>query len=73
MGLEFHLDELVAELASRGTCRGELVKYLKKIYLKYLVELPFNLNFKLKFPYSTRDECNHVYNKKGNNFILTNQ
>ena len=24
LGLEFDLDELVAELAARGTCRGEL-------------------------------------------------
>ena len=27
VGLEFYLDELVAELAARGTCRGELATH----------------------------------------------
>ena len=45
MGLEFDLDELVAKLAARGTCRGDsqlvkLVKYFKNVFKKNIVELP---------------------------------
>ena len=38
-----------------------------KTYLKKLVELLFDSNFKLKIPCSTRDQCNLVYNKNSNN------
>ena len=43
-----------------------------KMTFKNLVQLPFNSNFKLKFSYSTRDECILVYNKNINNCILGN-
>ena len=47
--------------------------HFQKIILKYLVALPFNLTFGLKFSCSTWDECNLVYNKISNNCILINQ
>ena len=43
---------------------------LKKLFTKKLVELPFYLNFELKFSGSTGDDCNLVYNKNSNNYIL---
>ena len=57
MGLEFDLDELVAEFAASGTCLEhsqlmELGKYFKMNFKK-IVELPFNSNFKLKFSCSS--------------------
>ena len=62
VGLEFDLDLLVAELAARGTCRGEFAtsgtQVLKSVLKKFLVELPCNSNFKLKISCSIRDECN---------------
>ena len=65
MGFEFDLDLLVAELAARGTCRGEFAtrgtqvfKSVFKFFLVDLVELPCNSNIKLKISCSTRDECN---------------
>ena len=65
MGLEFDLDELVAELPTRGTCqvflKMNLIKFSWKLILKIF---SFNSNFKLKFSCSTRDECNLVYNKE---------
>ena len=66
VGLVFDLDLLVAELAARGTCRGEfatrLTQVFKSVFQTILVELPCNLNFKLKISCSTRDECNLFYN-----------
>ena len=38
--------------------------HFKKRILKNLVELPINTTFDLKFPYSTGDEWNLVYDKK---------
>ena len=38
--------------------------HFKKDILKNLVELPINKTFDLKFPCSTGDEWNLVYNKK---------
>ena len=42
--LEFDLDELVAELAAHGTCRGELatrnVKYFKNVFNFFLLSYP---------------------------------
>ena len=80
MGLEFDLDLLVAELAARGTCRGEfetrgtqVFKNVLKKNLVDLVKLPCNSNFKLKISCSTRDECNVFYNKISNNCTLSNQ
>ena len=77
MGLEFDLDLLVAELAARGTCRGEFAtpgpQVFKSAIKKNLVELPCNSNFKFKISCSTRDECNLLYNKIGNNCTLSNQ
>ena len=45
---------------------------IKKIDLKNLVELPFNLTFDLKFSCSTGDKRNLLYNKTSNKFILIN-
>ena len=80
VGLEFDLDLLVAELAARGTCRGEFAtrgtqvfKSVFKNFLVDLVELPCNSNFKLKISCSTRDECNVFYNKMNNNCTLSNE
>ena len=78
LGHEFDLGELVAELATRGTCRGQLatrgklVKYFK-MYFKNLTELLLYSNFKLKFSCTTRDECNPVHNKNNNNRVLAKQ
>ena len=77
VGLKFDLDELVDELAARGTCRGEFAtrgtQVFKSVSIFFLVELPFNSNFKLKNSCSTRDECNLVYNKISYNCTLSNQ
>ena len=77
MGLEFDLDLLVAELAARGNCRGKFAtrgtQVFKTVLTFFLVELPCNLNFKLKILYSTRDECNIFYNTISNNCTLSNQ
>ena len=77
MGLKFDLDELVAVLVASGTSRGEFAtratEVFKSVFKFFLVELPFNSNFKLKISCSTRDECNLVYNKISNNCTLSNQ
>ena len=77
MGLEFDLDLLVAELAARGTCRGEFAnrgtQKFTSVLNFFLVELPCNSNFKLKISCSTRDECNLFYNTNSNNCTLSNQ
>ena len=77
MGLEFDLDLLVAELADRGTSRGEFATRGTQVFqtaLKiFLVELPCNSSFKLKISCSTRDECNLFYNTISNNCTLPNQ
>ena len=77
MGLEFDLDLLVAELAARGTCRGEFATHgtqvFESVLKKFLVELPCNSNFKLKKSCSTRDECNLFHNTISNNCTLSNQ
>ena len=77
MALEFDLDLLAAELAARGTCRGEFAtrgtQVFKNVLKNFLVELPCNSNFKLKISCSTRDECNLFYNKNSNNCTLSNQ
>ena len=77
MGLENDLDLLVAELAARGTCRGEFANHgtqvFKSVFKNFLVELPCNSNFKPKISCTTRDECNHFYNKISNNYTLSNQ
>ena len=53
VGLEFDLDLLVAELAARGTCRREFAtrgtQVFKRVLKFFLVELPCNSNFMLKF------------------------
>ena len=38
--------------------------HFQKVILKYLVELPINTNFDIKFLCSTGDELNLLYNKK---------
>ena len=77
MGLEFDLDLLVAELAARGTCRGESAtrgtQVFKSVYIFFLVELSCNSNFKLKISCATRDECNLFYNTISNNCTLSNE
>ena len=77
MGLEFDLDLLVAELAARGTCRGEFAtrgtQVLKSVLKNFLVELPCNSNFMLKISCSTRDQCNLFYKTIINNCTLSNQ
>ena len=77
MGLEFDIDLLVAELAARGTCRGEFATRGTQVFkseLKFfLVELPCNSNFKLKISCSNGDECNIFYNTISNNCTLPNQ
>ena len=77
MGLEFDLDLLVAELAARGTCRGEFATRGAQVYKSvlnfFLVELPCNSNFKLKISCSTRYECNLFYNTISNNCTLSNK
>ena len=77
VGLEFDLDLLVAELAARGTCRGEFAtsrtQVFKSVFKKKFVELPYNSNFKLKILCSTRDEFNLFYDKISNNCTLSNQ
>ena len=53
MGFEFNLDLLVAELAARGTHRGEFAtrgtQVFRSVLKKNLVELPCNSNLSLKF------------------------
>ena len=77
VGLEFDLDEFIAELAVRGTCRRELAtrgtRQIFYLLIKKIDELPFNPNFKLKFSCPTRDESNIVYYKIINNCILANE